>query len=142
MWARGSLIDAIQMTKGWYSKATGLADPPFVTTMCPVGTYCPPGSYEPIKCPTGFFRDNSYGQDADACGPCPAGTYCDEVGTSVPKDCPKGQFCPEGSAQPQPCPVGTYNPNLKVYDSRGCTACDPGRYCPFMGQEAVDNINH
>lgn len=98
LYARGSLIDAIQMPAGRYSLDQSPTDPPYVTTVCPVGHYCPKGSFTPVPCPTGYFRDNINGQDADACGLCPAGTYCDNEGTEIPTPCDAGHFCPEGSA--------------------------------------------
>jgi len=76
--------------------------------------------------------------------PCPSGSYCDLVGSSVvafecpeskfcpgnttiPFTCLSGNYCPAGSALPTPCPKGTY-----------CTAgraapqpCPKGFYCPF-----------
>lgn len=97
LWARGSLIDAIQMPAGNYSLATS-SDPPYVTTECPAGHYCPDGSFSPVPCPTGFFRPNKNGKDADDCGMCPAGTYCNYEGTHTPTVCDAGHFCPEGSA--------------------------------------------
>lgn len=131
-------MDAIQMPAGNYSLAVS-GDPTkkFTTTECPAGKYCPLGSYAPVDCPTGFFRANILGMDADSCGLCPAGTYCDTVGTHTPQICPPGYFCPEGAATPQPCPRGTYNPDNGLYDSRGCTPCDSGFYCPYLGQDAV-----
>lgn len=53
-----------------------------------------------------------------------------------------GNFCPEGSINPIPCPRGTYNNELSKYDSRDCKKCDPGFYCPFLGMEDVDVTNH
>ena len=99
LWARGSLEDAIQMPPGNYSAATGTPSLPFRTTECAAGYYCPKGSFAMIACPTGFFRANKLGMDADSCGLCPAGTYCPTEGTSVPKACPIGHFCPEGAAE-------------------------------------------
>jgi len=133
LWARGSLSEVIQMPPGNYSLATGNVDIPYITTECPSGNYCPAGSYSPVPCPTGFFRGNINGVDADSCGACPAGTYCDTVGTSTPTPCPAGHFCPEGAAQAQACPRGTYYGGEGLYDSRGCTGCEAGYYCPFMG---------
>jgi hypothetical protein len=96
LWARGSLLDAIQMPAGNYTELQ--TDGSYKTLICPAGYYCPKGSFKPIPCPTGFFRPNTNGMDADSCGPCPAGTYCDKEGTVIPTDCPKGYFCPEGAA--------------------------------------------
>jgi len=53
-----------------------------------------------------------------------------------------GHFCPEGSINPTVCPRGTYNPETGKYDSRDCKKCDPGFYCPFLGQEDVDKTLH
>ena len=144
LYARGSMFEVIQMPAGSYSKETTPGAVPYegVTTECEVGYYCPPGSFEMIACPTGYFRDNVLGNDADSCGLCPAGTYCPTEGMSVPTICTFGHFCPEGSANAQPCPRGTYNDIEGLYDSRGCKACSAGYYCPFMGQVAVDTVNH
>ncbi len=50
------------------------------------------------------------GMDVSDCGVCPAGYYCGTIGTFAPVICPTGFFCPEGTALPTPCPLGTYNP--------------------------------
>lgn len=146
LWARGSLVDAIQMPAGNYTLTTDAGGnaltQPYVTTECPTGYYCPFGSYEAIPCPTGYYRPNILGRDADSCSFCPAGTYCPTVGTTTPTDCPQGHFCPEGANAAQPCPRGTYFAGTKAYDSRGCTACSPGHYCPLKGQIAVDTTNN
>lgn len=72
LWARGTLAEVIQMPPGNYSMpnldpadATGQTylDPPYITTECPAGYYCPAGSYEAVPCPTGFFRANILGKD-------------------------------------------------------------------------------
>jgi len=97
LWARGELHEVIQMPAGNFSDYTGVTAMPYTTTECPTGHYCPAGSYAAVPCPTGFFRGNILGKDADSCGPCPAGTYCDTVGTTTPTACPAGHFCPEGA---------------------------------------------
>ena len=147
VFSRGDLSDAIKMPAGWYSEAISNTDPRYAdqkyeTLPCPVGYYCPDGSYETIACPAGYYRDTEYGKDVTDCGPCPAGTYCPTVGFHTPTPCGLGNFCPEGSAVQQKCPRGTYNDVQGAYDSRGCKACTAGYYCPFLGQEAVDTVNH
>jgi len=134
------------MPAGYYSlentDVSTMDAQPFITTPCPVGTYCPPGSFAPVNCPAGTFRNNLYGTDNTSCGKCPAGTYCPDEGMSVPTVCDQGSFCPEGSQRTQPCPRGTYGADPGLYDSRGCTECTAGYYCPFLGQTAVDTTNH
>lgn len=137
---RGDLNEAIQSPPGFYTadntagqidSSAGAAD--YIVTECPVGYYCPKGSTAAIPCPKGTFRNTVKGQDISQCGLCPAGTYCSSEGTNVPDDCILGHFCPEGSINPQKCPIGTYNDVLGLMDSRGCTPCTAGQYCPFMG---------
>mmetsp|Transcript_62220 Transcript_62220/g.85950 ORF Transcript_62220/g.85950 Transcript_62220/m.85950 type:complete len:213 (+) Transcript_62220:3802-4440(+) len=111
-------------------------------TLCTIGHYCPPGSSVQVPCPKGTFRDNTQGMDTTDCGKCPAGTYCPTEGMDTPTACPEGSFCPEGSQTHQLCPAGTYNPDTGATDSRDCTACPAGRYCPYLGQTAVDDVNH
>jgi hypothetical protein len=73
------------------------------------------------------------GMDIKDCGLCPAGYYCSSAGTSVPVICPIGKFCPEGASIASDCPLGTYNPYEGIKESRECTLCDGGSYCPLLG---------
>lgn len=52
---------------------------------------------------------------------------------ALPTVCPIGNYCPEGSIFTSPCPPGTYNIKTGLYDSRECTSCSAGYYCPFAG---------
>jgi len=92
------------------------------------------GVKEPIACPPGSYQDND-GQTT--CKYCPAGFYCDEEATSdVLKACPKGQFCVEGTIDPESCPVGTYNDVFHKISAEDCKDCPPGKYCNIeMGVE-------
>ena len=142
--SRGDLSDAINLPAGWYTNAilvsdSRYADQKYEVLPCPVGHYCPDGSYQKIECPAGTHRDDEYGKDVSDCGLCPAGSYCPTVGMNTPTTCGLGKFCPEGSITQQNCPLGTYNDALGLYDSRGCKECTPGRYCPFLGQESVSS---
>nr|XP_020509773.2 uncharacterized protein LOC109999162 [Labrus bergylta] len=78
---------------------------------CPAGHYC---STEGLSNPS---------------GPCAAGFYCPyDFSSATPYAflCPKGHYCPEGSAMAQPCPTGEYQPNP---GSDSCIPCRPGFYC-------------
>lgn len=61
-----------------------------------------------------------------------AGFYCDKgslTPVDVQKICPKGKYCPEGTAEPIPCSGGTYQPR------EGATSCI---VCPQGRPKAVD----
>ncbi|KAF3847745.1 hypothetical protein F7725_020773 [Dissostichus mawsoni] len=78
---------------------------------CPVGHYC---STEGLANPS---------------GPCAAGFFCPfDFSSTTPYAflCPKGHYCPEGSALALPCPTGEYQPNP---GSDICIPCRPGFYC-------------
>jgi len=117
----------------------GIITPPGYTsqdmTVCPTGYYCPAGTRSSafaIPCPKGTYRGDTMGFDVEDCGLCPAGYYCENVATTSPVICPVGKFCPEATARPSDCPLGTYNPNTGIKESRECTLCTAGYYCPLL----------
>ena len=105
--------------------------------LCPEGHTCAAGAIAPTPCPIGTYNP-LVGQTS--CKPCPAGLFCDElgmsqdtfdfndkecyagyycplaagatVGNTVPNAviCPAGHFCVKGSAKPQICADGYYEP--------------------------------
>jgi len=78
------------------------------------------------------------GMDVSDCGLCPAGYYCPSAGTVAPIICPTGKFCPEGSRLGTDCPLGTYNSVTGIKESRQCTSCNAGYYCPTLGMTGLD----
>ena len=104
--------------------------------VCPAGYFCPAGSSEPIRCPSGFFQ-NQTGQDS--CLDCPAGYYCDntETATVYVNDsvCPAGFYCPDSTrfAFEYACPEGTFSNRTGLTDSEICTPCTAGSYCDKEG---------
>lgn len=67
------------------------------------------------------------------------GSYCDlRLGlgnASLPRPCPKGHYCPAGTALPNqhPCPIGSFNPRQGADSPAGCMPCAAGQYCPSVG---------
>ena len=112
---------------------------------CEAGFYCPPGTNHSTEypCPPGTYSDHKKLNTSDQCVECDGGSYCLGGGTSPtgscwagfycaggsssysPTDgvsgdvCPRGSYCENGTALPDPCPAGTYGPtegnNLIVY---------------------------
>ncbi|EGD79005.1 hypothetical protein PTSG_01976 [Salpingoeca rosetta] len=116
---------------------------------CPAGYSCSSATVDPVPCGRGFYSEAG----SEACERCPAGYYCDEAavsdtvlvtskacnsslyctsGLSAHDDavpCPRGHYCPQGTALPVTCPVGTYNPDLYGASLADCHPCDAGMYC-------------
>ncbi|XP_032305021.1 zonadhesin-like isoform X2 [Coturnix japonica] len=122
--------------------------------LCPPGYYCPAGTAHPkmMACPAGTWNDQRGAQDVTWCLPCAPGFFCSMSGqdapvglcaqgyyctggakTAKPEDgvtgdiCPRGHFCPAGSAAPSPCPSGEYS-NVTGQDK--CFPCPAGFHCP------------
>ena len=47
--------------------------------------------------------------------------------------CPQGHFCPVGTADPEPCPKGTFNNGTGLEAIGDCIDCTPGMYCEEVG---------
>ncbi|CAG5113265.1 Oidioi.mRNA.OKI2018_I69.chr2.g7385.t1.cds [Oikopleura dioica] len=108
---------------------------------CKNGFYCPAGSKEHLKCPTGLMIVGA-GKSINECDLCPGGSYCDEAETpTVAKPCNPGHYCLYGrddSDEQEECPLGTYNPFPGGVDLSSCLSCPPGSYCNETG---IGNIN-
>lgn len=137
--AVGKLSLAEAMPAGFFFKEK-LASDNTPMDPCPTGHYCPEGTVTPIGCPKGTYRNDVHATDVGQCGLCPSGTYCPSEGMSLPTVCPIGMFCPEGSIFTNPCPPGTYNIVTGLYDSRECTPCSAGYYCPVAGMNKLPKL--
>lgn len=110
---------------------------PFVGVggICPLGSYCPAASIQPIPCEPGRFC-SSLGLNSST-GDCAAGFLCySGASTPTPTDgitgevCPPGFFCPSASSQPTPCPIGTFSNQVGAINSDSCELCPVGHACP------------
>eukprot|EP00455_Lapot_gusevi_P041190 TRINITY_DN474_c0_g1_i1.p1 TRINITY_DN474_c0_g1~~TRINITY_DN474_c0_g1_i1.p1 ORF type:complete len:819 (+),score=294.13 TRINITY_DN474_c0_g1_i1:204-2459(+) len=81
------------------------------TTEAVIGNAC-------ASCPAGQYASNY------ACQNCTAGNYCS---SGAPVACPRGSYCPAGTANPIPCALGTYNPQLS---QTSCLTCGFSSCCP------------
>mmetsp|Transcript_13452 Transcript_13452/g.20357 ORF Transcript_13452/g.20357 Transcript_13452/m.20357 type:complete len:4776 (+) Transcript_13452:55-14382(+) len=118
--------------------------------ICSPGNFCPQGS-ERQNCSAGSFNAREGLHSQSECSFCPPGKYCPDEGqvnatlncdagyycianstVSNPTDgivgnvCPTGHYCPEGSGEPIPCPVGTYS---GATGAANCTICPAGKFC-------------
>ena len=122
--------------------------------VCPRGSFCPANSTEPSPCQPGSYGNQTGLSNEDMCTECPKGYYCDSPGMSGPrgqcdpgylcyggtkiaaptdgiqgKICPIGGYCPVGSFEATPCPMGTYSNAKGAVNAADCRDCDPGFYC-------------
>ena len=96
----------------------------------------PLGSHDddalPTPCSIGLLGGN--GSDAreqasaKCAGLCPAGFFCAEEATVQPSLCPKGRYCPQGTATPLPCEAGTFGDAAGLSGADQCTPTSPGSY--------------
>jgi hypothetical protein len=134
-------------------------------TVCGTGSYCPPASKHSVLCPIGTFSSRSGLANETECVQCTGGKYCARQGLTAPTgDCdagffcsngsslpnpvalafgdisPKGFYAPAGSAQPMPCPAGTYNPSEGKVTLSDCISCDVGHFCNSSGLAAPTGV--
>lgn len=78
------------MCRYYCNGSTILPNPPYA--LCPIGHYCPEGSYEPTVCARGTITYGDGKQEQADCVPCPAGQYCTEDASREGKtrDCLEG----------------------------------------------------
>ena len=127
--------------------------------VCRIGSYCEISSYDGTPCPVGTFSDSTGRSSVNDCQNCTAGYYCPELGMesginsgyecaagyfcetkakvanpNFENDdfdglCPIGYYCPEGTAEKQPCPVGTFGSIDGLESEQECTDCPGGYFC-------------
>ncbi|RUS80923.1 hypothetical protein EGW08_011304, partial [Elysia chlorotica] len=128
-----SMFDCLPCTGGQYCGSAGLAEP---TGPCSAGWYCESGAYSDRPSPwvnvTAADGFNST---------CPVYSLNNTGDVCVP-----GTYCPEGSSQALPCPLGQYCENYALalpsgncYEGFFCNGsasqpdpqpCSKGHYCP------------
>ena len=131
-------------------------DQPPLASICPAGFYCPSGSVDPTPCSIGTFNPQTGQSELTSCrnctggfycnasalaeesGECEAGYFCDS-GAENPtwQLCPDGHFCIKESAQPLPCPLGTFSPTAGLTNESMCINCWAGSYCNDTGLNSV-----
>ncbi|XP_075892173.1 uncharacterized protein LOC142895201 [Nelusetta ayraudi] len=148
-WLGGSALEACRLCPpGYYCEQAGMAEPSGSCAegyycpggqssqrpdghICSAGHHCEKGSVRQAACPPGSFQLR---EGQGSCETCPAGSYCQDQGMTVPLRCERGFYCPRGSANQHPCPPGTYGNVSGLAEERQCTQCDPGMYCKETGR--------
>lgn len=116
--------------KGTYGAATGLAAATDCTA-CTDGKYCSLPGLTAVEgdCDPGFVcKRDTINSDVGSWTPRPNGGEITEE-QYIGYKCPAGGYCPAGSAEEQPCPVGTFNAFEGMSSAADCVACTPGYYC-------------
>ena len=99
--------------------------------ICPAGFKCPQGSKWPQPCVPGTYNNES-GQAV--CKDCPEGFYC-SGNTTSPAVCPAGYYCPKNTITEfaNECKAGYFNNLTGRADISACQSCTPGYYCDRPG---------
>ena len=91
---------------------------------CEPGLYGPPtGDFASVLDEDGTFTDGNF---ISCPGRCARGYYGSSEYETAPTctgTCPRGHYCPEATAEPIPCPVGTHNPEEGAAAEFACVKC-------------------
>lgn len=73
------------------------------------------------------------------CSVCPEGFACDDfaIQNLTNRECPKGHYCPVGTATALKCPPGTYFNERGAIAESDCMPCPVGTYCPEGSEETI-----
>lgn len=144
--------------KGFYCKGSDE-----IMIKCQFGTYCEEKSSFETPCPSGTYGSGNVNNwDVDsACYSCGRGLYSTTDDPNVCHDCtegyvctgrtssptplgtvrdggykcPLGNYCPLGSFEEKPCPVGTYGKYMGLESKDSCIKCKVGYYQDEPGQQ-------
>jgi hypothetical protein len=102
--------------------------------MCPLGHYCPEGSYKETACPIGYYSKYEGTEHIDDCLPCKLGWYSDVPGQSGCKKCGPTSTTYEGGSTTCTCT----GENRTFIKSIGACLCKSG-YIPKNDAANVDS---
>ena len=120
---------------------------------CPVGYYCPLGTYTaikkvppggthailgqgaPVNCLPGTYASTPpvAGPGATTCDPCLQGNSCQTSSVITPTPCDLGKYCPTGTILPYYCPEGTFRSTVGAKQLSECSPCTASKYCNSIG---------
>ena len=103
---------------------------------CPLGHYCPQGSYEEVDCPVGRYGKKMRLTSVDDCLLCKVGTYQDEPGQEGCKKCGSTSGTGEDGGATH-CTCGALGRNF--VKSLGACLCSKG-YRPKNEADNVDSV--
>ena len=117
----------------------GSSDPEFQTGSQCAGFWCasPAQTARPAPSTPGARPRTSTETPSPLCARSPAGFYCEFSATTEAIPCIPGYYCAEGTAQPVPCPAGTYSPNVGNRALDDCTLCPAGHSCPAASAQPI-----
>jgi hypothetical protein len=99
--------------------------------LCPAGFYCGLGNSVPLACPNGTYQPSPGASLVSQCMACAAGGLCQLAGTANPTPCPPGSYCFGNTAYL--CPAGTYNRLASQSNITSCLPCVAGYTCSYAG---------
>lgn len=155
-----TILDCFNCTKGYYcagygnDKPSGPCDPGYYCPSgmsvqnppqytCPVGHFCIGNNFEPVRCLSGTYQDQT---GENQCKECPKGYFCDNTVAPVVlftnSKCPEGHYCPPGTKHSTEfrCPIGTYSNYTGLDNVTNCLPCPGGYYCDAEAQTSFSKV--
>ena len=80
-------------------------------------------------CSVGHFNPDLFGTAASSCSLCPAGTWTETEGRTECRPCPFGSYCDGVSTTLGKCAVNTYTPDRGAISVDECLNCPDGFIC-------------
>ena len=114
--------------EGYVCGALGTISP---TDRCPIGQYCPEGSFRGEYCSNGTYGQSIGLVSQNECTLCPAGSYC--MHGEISGLCSAGYFCKIGQWTSAPyLTTASYTNEQLLYQLQSMDGgpCYPGYYCP------------
>jgi hypothetical protein len=122
-----AVTQSLPCPAGSYTPASGYS----ICLPCPIDTYCPGlATSAPLQCP--WFSASVGAVVCDASPPAVA-DYFYNAANFTASLCPAGSICPVNANRNQPCPNGTYQPDVGSPRTQCLPPPANGTYIPFSG---------
>ena len=134
------LYEGMRCPKGTFSNTDGINSTQSCS-QCPAGSYCPqPGATSVLdSCDAGYICDGA----AISKNPNSESELNNANANAANGLCPVGYYCPAGTVEALPCPLGTFGSVAGLEEKSDCSDCPGGYFCDEEGLtwESISDAN-
>jgi len=123
-----------------YACRWGQSEPDPWDSVCIAGSYCPHGATSAPVCPSGTMSTATGAKQASDCTACQPGWLCPVRRGAVATPCPAGHYCPLGSEDAVPCPLGSWSGEELLVTAQECAPCKAGYLCNSTGLASLNGL--